>query len=60
MKDLEAILEENFIRVHHSFIVNTNHIKKIEDNQVHILDQRISISEKYSESFMRFIKNKLM
>ena len=60
MKDLEAILEENFIRVHHSFIVNTNHIKKIEDNQVHILDQRISISEKYRESFMSFIKNKLM
>jgi len=40
--------------------VNTNHNKKIEDNQVHILDQRISISEKYRESFMGFIKNKLM
>src|SRR5688572_21348486 len=60
MKELEAILEKNFMRVHHSFIVNTNHIKKIEDNQVHILDQRISISEKYRESFMSFIKNKLM
>ena len=60
MKELEAILEENFMRVHHSFIVNTNHIKKIEDNQVHILDQRISISEKYRDSFMGFIKNKLM
>ena len=60
MKELEAILEENFMRIHHSFIVNTNHIKKIEDNQVHILDQRISISEKYRESFMGFIKNKLM
>jgi two-component system, LytTR family, response regulator len=60
MKELEAILEENFMRIHHSFIVNTNHIKKIEDNQVHILDQRISISEKYRESFIGFIKNKLM
>ena len=60
MKELESILEENFMRVHHSFIVNTNHIKKIEDNQVHILDQRISISEKYREEFMKFIKNRLM
>jgi two-component system LytT family response regulator len=60
MKELEVILEENFMRVHHSFIVNTNHIKKIEDNQVHILDQRISISEKYRDSFMGFVKNKLM
>ncbi|HEX6226752.1 MAG TPA: response regulator [Chryseolinea sp.] len=60
MKELETILEENFMRIHHSFIVNTDQIKKIEDNQVHILDQRISISEKYREEFMKFIKNRLM
>jgi DNA-binding LytR/AlgR family response regulator len=60
MKELEEILEPDFMRVHHSFIVNVNHIKKIEDNQVHILDQRISISEKYRESFITFVKNKLM
>lgn len=60
MKDLEEILEPEFMRVHHSFIVNTSHIKKIEDNQVYILDQRISISEKYREGFIGFVKNKLM
>ena len=60
MKELEEILEPGFMRVHHSFIVNVNHIKKIEDNQIYILDQRISISEKYREGFIGFIKNKLM
>lgn len=60
MKELEEILEPDFMRVHHSFIVNVNHIKKIEDNQIHILDQRISISEKYREGFIGFIKDKLM
>jgi len=60
MKDLEEILEPGFMRVHHSFIVNIHHIKKIEDNQIYILDQRISISEKYREPFLTFIRNKLM
>jgi DNA-binding LytR/AlgR family response regulator len=60
MKDLEDILDHAFKRIHNSFIVNTNHIKKIEDNHVFILDQRLSISEKYRESFLSFIKDQLM
>lgn len=60
MKELEEILSPGFKRIHHSFIVNVDRIKKIEDNQVYILDQRISISEKYRESFMSFVKNNLM
>lgn len=60
MKELEDILDPGFKRIHHSFIhsfiVNTDHIKKIEDNQVFILDQRLSISEKYRESFLSFVK----
>ena len=60
MKELEEILKPDFMRVHHSFIVNVNHIKKIEDNQIYILDQRISISEKYRDAFISFIRNKLM
>ena len=60
MKELEDILDPGFKRIHHSFIVNTHHIKKIEDNHVFILDQRLSISEKYREGFLAFIKNQLM
>jgi len=60
MKDLEDILDPGFKRIHNSFIVNTNHIKKIEDNHVFILDQRLSISEKYRENFLSFIKDQLM
>jgi DNA-binding LytR/AlgR family response regulator len=60
MKELEEILDPGFKRIHHSFIVNTDRIKKIEDNHVFILDQRLSISEKYREGFLSFIKDQLM
>jgi len=60
MKELEDILDPRFKRIHHSFIVNTDHIKKIEDNHVLILDKRLSISEKYRGSFLSFIKDQLM
>ena len=60
MKDLEEMLEPGFKRIHHSFIVNTDHIKKIEDNHVFILDQRLSISDKYRDGFLSFIKDSLM
>ena len=60
MKELEEILDPGFKRIHHSFIVNTDHIKKIEDNHVFILDQRLSISEKYREDFISFVKDQLM
>ena len=60
MKELEEILDPGFKRIHHSFIVNTEHIKKIEDNHVFILDRRLSISEKYREGFLSFIKGQLM
>ena len=60
MKDLEDLLEPGFKRIHHSFIVNTDHIKRIEDNHVFILDQRLSISDKYRDAFLSFIKDSLM
>ena len=60
MKELEEMLEPGFKRIHHSFIVNTDHIKKIEDNHVFILDQRLSISDKYRDGFLSFIKDSLM
>ncbi|SNT21950.1 two component transcriptional regulator, LytTR family [Anaerovirgula multivorans] len=40
LKELESILNNNFLRVHQSFIVNTNKIKKIEDvgNRTYIIE----------------------
>lgn len=60
MKALEETLPQHFMRVHHSFIVNLDHIKKIEDNHIYILDKQISITDKYKENFISFVKNRLM
>ena len=60
MKELQENLPANFARVHQSFIVNMDHIKKIEDNHIHMLDKEISISGKFRDGFMQLIKNKLV
>lgn len=52
MKDLEESLPAQFSRVHLSYIINRHHIRRIEDNHVHIGAERVPISEKYRESFL--------
>jgi DNA-binding LytR/AlgR family response regulator len=56
MKDLEKELPNTFQRIHHSFIVNLRHIKKIEDNHVWIGNRKLSISEKYRSDFLKKLK----
>jgi two-component system, LytTR family, response regulator len=56
MKELEDALPVNFSRVHNSFIVNRNHINKIEQNQVFINGQSIPISDKYRETFLKEVR----
>lgn len=51
MKDLEATLPEQFCRIHNSYIVNMQHIAKIEDKLVHIKQTELPISEKYHDDF---------
>lgn len=60
MKDLEAELPSVFQRIHHSYIINTAHISKIEDNHVQIGDRRIPMSEKYRAGFLARINQKLL
>jgi DNA-binding LytR/AlgR family response regulator len=60
MKELEEILPSNFARVQHSFIVNTDHILKIEDNHVHVLNKRIPIGARYREEFISNVKKRLL
>lgn len=60
MKELEDTLPENFSRVHNSFIVNRDHIEKIEQNQVHIQGHSIPLSDKYREAFLRVVNFRML
>lgn len=60
MKQLETQLPAQFIRIHHSYIVNINHIQKIMDNHVLIGEARLPISAGYREQLSRFIDGKLL
>jgi DNA-binding LytR/AlgR family response regulator len=52
---MEKLPTHQFYRVHNSFVINFNHIRKIEDNQVFILDQKIPIGIKYKENLINII-----
>lgn len=57
MKNIESELPENqFMRVHRSFIVNLTHVKIIERNRI-IFDEKIyiPIGEQYKENFQKFL-----
>ena len=60
MKELEETLPPNFSRVHLSYIINRDHIRRIEDNHVHIGTERIPVSEKYREIFLSRINKGLL
>lgn len=60
MKELEDVLPVNFSRIHNSFIVNRDHIDKIEQNQVFINGQPIPISDKYRELFFKEVSGRLL
>jgi two-component system, LytTR family, response regulator len=60
MKELEETLPANFIRIHNSYIINTYHINKVEDNHVFAGVERIPVSEKYRECFLQKITNRLL
>jgi two-component system LytT family response regulator len=58
MKDLEQVMPPDFLRVHHSYVINTRKIKKIEDHQVYIQEKLIPVSEKYREGFYELIQRR--
>ncbi len=59
MKELEATLPEQFCRIHNSYIVNMNHISKIEDKQAHVGQVKLPISEKYHDDFWEKVQARL-
>lgn len=59
MKSLEATLPDNqFVRVHKSFIVSLNKITSIRKGRISLLKAMIPISEHYKENLYRFIDPK--
>ncbi|MEM6321844.1 MAG: LytTR family DNA-binding domain-containing protein [Bacteroidota bacterium] len=50
----------DFIRIHRSNIININHIKEIDANQVIIEQHRLTISKRMKESFNRLIQQRGM
>jgi two-component system, LytTR family, response regulator len=60
MKDLEEILPFYFKRIHLSYIINTRHLQKIQDNMAYVFKEPLPIGEKYREEFMTFIRTKTM
>ncbi|MFT3824967.1 MAG: LytTR family DNA-binding domain-containing protein [Chitinophagaceae bacterium] len=60
MKELEESLPDNFSRIHLSYIINRDHITRIEDNHVLISNARIPISEKYRNEFLQQVNSRLL
>lgn len=56
LKDIEAKLPDEFIRVHRSYIVNLNKIEKIEDSFIIIHQNNIPIGRSYKIELFKKIK----
>ncbi|SDW91372.1 two component transcriptional regulator, LytTR family [Lutibacter oricola] len=58
LKSLEnELAEDQFMRVHRSFIVSLKNIVEIERSQIIINNQRITVSEQYKPKFLEFVNN---
>ena len=56
--NMESILPtSDFIRIHRSSIINIQHIKEIDGNEVIIEQHRLVISKRMREDFMKLIKS---
>lgn len=60
LKEIAEQLGPPFVRVHNSYIVNTDHIEKIQDNHIYISGKLIPISEKFRAIFMSAIQQSFL
>jgi DNA-binding LytR/AlgR family response regulator len=58
LKDIEAQLSTPFTRVHQSYIVNIRQITRIQDNHIHIAEERIPIGEKFRDHLMELVRKR--
>ncbi|WP_186756823.1 LytR/AlgR family response regulator transcription factor [Echinicola salinicaeni] len=56
LKNMEEILPENqFMRIHRSYIISLDHIQSITKNTVNISNTTIAVSENYKDNFLQFV-----
>jgi two-component system, LytTR family, response regulator len=60
MKELEEQLPVNFMRIHHSYIINLNFITRIEGATVTINNKEIPIGSSFKEEFQKRIKSRTL
>jgi len=60
MKEIELLLPDYFKRIHASYIININYIRKIDTNHVFIGDINIPITGSYREAFNEFLHNRMI
>jgi len=61
MRTMEEMLpEQHFLRVHRSFIVQTDKIKIVERNRIIFGKTHIPVSDSYREKFQNFLNNKTL
>lgn len=59
MKTLENELPSTtFFRIHRSFIINIDHVSKIDGNVVYLKEERIPIGQSYRAEFLEMIRGK--
>ena len=54
---IEMLPFSSFVRVHNSYVINIEHIDRVENNQVHLSDAVVSIGPNYKVGFSRVIGN---
>ncbi len=52
----ETVLDERFLRVHRSYLINLNHISHATANEITIGDHTIEVSRKYREAYRKSIQ----
>lgn len=52
---LVKLNNQNFVRIHKSYIVNINQVRKIESYQVSLNDMRLPVSKTYSVNLKKFL-----
>lgn len=60
MKELEEILPPHFSRIHLSYIINRNHVQRIEDNHVFAGPHQVPVGKKYKDDFWEKISKRLL
>jgi DNA-binding LytR/AlgR family response regulator len=54
----EALPNDNFVRVHRSFIIAIDKIESVERNRIKIAEKKIPIGETYKNGFHRILKDR--